>query len=75
MNWTEVTSWLVPISVLLIVLIAFTYDLFAWRKGGVDATISVYVIRLAKQYPIVAAATGLLVGILIGHFFWQLGPV
>lgn len=46
------------------------YDLWVWRKGGGDATISKILLNAAKKYPIVAVAFGIAIGVLLGHLFW-----
>ena len=44
------------------------YDVFALLKWGNDCTISVRIWTLARRYPIIPFA----IGVLMGHFFWQM---
>jgi len=58
----QVTLYIMVFTVVAIIL----YDIFAYFKEGVNATISSELNALAKKYPIIAFAFG----VLIGHWFW-----
>ena len=67
------TSYIVTIAFLLgSVVIIGGYDIYAFLKGGTDATISNVIIEWSYQYPIFTFSLGFIFGMLAGHLFWQL---
>lgn len=62
MNVKQITGVFIVAAFLIIV----GYDVWAVLNGGIDATISAVVFDFAHQYPIIAFATG----VLMGHLFW-----
>lgn len=52
--------------ILIVVVGALLYDLFAYLKGGNDATISKITLDAEKDWPIIA----FLMGLLMGHLTW-----
>lgn len=53
---------------LVIVVILILFDVIIIMKKGKHASISAYVIRGSKKYPLVVLAFG----ILLGHLFWSM---
>lgn len=64
MNTKKITA----IFVISFIAIAAVYDGWAWSQGGTEATISWLVFEAGHKYPLTAVA----VGILIGHWYWQM---
>jgi hypothetical protein len=52
--------------ILLIVIIIACWDIFAVSINCKDATLSVVLLSLTKQYPIIA----FVIGVVVGHLFW-----
>lgn len=50
------------------------YDIFAYRRWGVGATISRVVIRWAEASTVGAVAIGFVIGGLLVHLFWRQRP-
>lgn len=64
-------SALLTLAVLLIgggILIV--WDIYVAVTYGYPATISAEMLRLGKSHPIIPAAVCLILGVLIGHFWW-----
>lgn len=57
------------IVIALTVLLPLIYDVYAVLKGGLHNTISWQVVQLSKIYPFIP----FVIGILMGHFFTQMG--
>lgn len=62
-----------PTEVLLVLLVGtvvvwLAVDVFMLKRGGMDATLSVSMYKLAKAWPIIP----LLIGMLMGHFFFPI---
>lgn len=53
----------------VIILIA---DVYLIKKKGKQASISAYVIRGSKKYPMLVFAFGFILGIFGGHLFWSM---
>ena len=49
-----------------------TIDIILAISGGEKATLSMWMYQRSKERPIIPAALGLIVGLLFGHFFWQM---
>jgi hypothetical protein len=58
----QMTRWFL----LCVVVAVACWSLAAIRAGRWDATVSAVVVDLAYQYPVIA----LLIGLLLGHWFW-----
>lgn len=56
------------IFILITILAAILFDVYIIFKAGKKESISAYVIRSSKQYPLVT----LLVGIVLGHLYWPM---
>lgn len=52
--------------ILVTVVVALIYDLYAYRKSGGSAIISNWVRVMSRDWPIIP----FLLGVLCGHFFW-----
>ena len=61
-KWRAATKVGIPIVVLLVLL----YDVIAYMRGSVDATISRVVLGWARSNPLIPFS----VGVLCGHLFW-----
>lgn len=48
--------------------VIIAYDIYIILKEGKYYSISAYVIRGSRRYPLIVLATG----ILLGHFFWSM---
>lgn len=59
----------ITIGIAIIVVIAA--DIYLELKGGFQATFSWWMYTNSVKYPIIPAAIGLIVGLLMGHFFWD----
>ncbi len=59
---------LTAIFMIVSLLIIALFDVWIIYKKGKKESISAYVIRGSKQYPLVV----LLFGILLGHLFWSM---
>ena len=59
-------SWIAIYVILAALLAVGAVDLFLVRRGDGNPTVSSTIWDLAKQYPIIVLA----VGILLGHLFW-----
>lgn len=66
MSWRRATAILIAVAVVAL----GAYDVVAYLRGGVEATISRTVEGWAFRNPIVP----FLVGVLSGHFFWAQPP-
>ena len=55
--------------IIAVIFAGLLYDLFAYVKWGNEATLSVRIFRLAKDWPMLP----FLFGVLVGHWFWPLG--
>lgn len=62
MNWPRLTAALV----VALVVLAALYDLFAYSRGGYEATISRVVMDAFYGNPVLSLA----VGVVIGHLAW-----
>ena len=62
MDWTLFTKALLAIALGLFV----AYDVVAFLRGGVQATISRVTLGWARRWPLLP----LLVGVVLGHLFW-----
>jgi hypothetical protein len=62
MNWRAITRVLLPILALLVI----AYDVVAYLRGGVQATISRVVLGWSAAAPLLPFG----VGVLCGHLFW-----
>lgn len=56
------TVWMLTTSI----IVAGVYDLFTAYSHGKDATISVVILSLAREWPILPFA----LGVLMGHLLW-----
>ena len=61
------TAVIVAVCLFLVV-----YDIFAAWKWGEKATISYVMGHYGRIYPIIVAGPCLIVGVLIGHFWWPI---
>ena len=59
-------------SIVLFFISWIVYDIYAMVKGGTEATISFFIYEAAYKYPIAVWFTGLVQGVLVGHFFWRI---
>lgn len=57
-----------PLFIIASVVIISAVDMYVFSVGGTEATISWTVYVWGKKHPMVP----LFVGILVGHFFWQM---
>ena len=57
-----------PYFMLIATIIIIIYDIYIIYKEGKYYSISAYVIRGSKRYPLVVLAFG----ILLGHLFWSM---
>lgn len=65
--WQPLAAWAVLIS------LALTYETYALKKGsGITLSEGVwnFTRQLARHYPYCLTLLGLMIGILLGHFFW-----
>lgn len=60
------TTWLL----FVILVMVGAYDIYAGWMFGNDATISVYVLLIARRWPVLP----LIVGLVLGHLFWPQSP-
>lgn len=58
----SITRWFI----LLVIVGVTIFDIVALLVGGIDATISVTMYNLSRQYPIIPFA----LGVIAGHLFW-----
>lgn len=59
---------LITVIVMVATVIALlAYDVYAIKKGGVEASISQVMLNSSKKFPLIP----FLFGMLCGHFFWQ----
>ena len=54
--------------IIAVVVICAVFDVWVIYKKGKRESISAYIIRWSKQYPLIV----LLTGILLGHLFWNM---
>lgn len=54
-------------------VILISYDIVLFLTKGVHGTISWYLWSLSQHYPMIPFGFGLILGILSGHLFWQMG--
>lgn len=59
------------ITAVVAVVLFLAYEAFALFNKKAGDTISEYVWTAAYQYPLVPLLFGLIIGGLLGHFFWQ----
>jgi len=57
------------IFMLVFVTVGLVFDFYIILKKGRSESISAHTIRLAYKYPLIP----FLLGVLCGHFFWQMG--
>jgi hypothetical protein len=67
----EVVMLLIGITVAVALLVIIGADIYLASKGGFNATLSWWMYTTSVQYPILPAAFGFIVGLLMGHFFWD----
>ena len=58
------------IFIFAVVVVGVLFDVYVFIRGGTEATISWMIFEAAHKYPMIPFA----VGILCGHFFWQMKP-
>lgn len=63
---------LLPIIAFSVVFLIIIFDIHLVYMGGFKNSISWRVWTLSVKYPIIPAATMLIVGVLVGHFYWNL---
>lgn len=56
------------IFVIAVTLVIIIYDIYAYKKGGAQLTVSLVIKRWAMKYPWII----LIWGVLAGHFFWPI---
>ena len=61
---------LYSIPILFGVIIAL--DIYLYAKGGTKATLSAKLAKKAYELPLLPLMVGLIVGLLLGHLFWQM---
>ena len=64
MSWTSI---FLIVAVVAIVI----FDVYVIMKKGKAESISAYIIRGSKKYPLLV----LLTGIVLGHLFWSMSPL
>lgn len=67
---TEVVFGLIFIWLVVSLLFFIAYDIYAINKG--IKTISLVIFEISTKYPIIPALMGMIVGILMGHFFFPI---
>jgi len=55
-----------------LILSIFIFDIWVIKKKGPQESISAYLIRGFRKFPIVNFLVGLAFGILVGHLFWSM---
>jgi hypothetical protein len=55
------------IVLLLAAIILIVYDIVVYVWGGPEATLSLVVVKLSAEYPLIP----FLAGLLCGHLFWR----
>lgn len=63
--------FLIGITVAIAVLVIIGVDIYLSVRGGFNATLSWWMYVNSVQYPIIPAMFGFIVGLLMGHFFWD----
>ena len=59
----------ITVTIMIVTAIVWgVYDVWTIAKRGKHTSISAYIIRGSRQYPLVV----LLFGILLGHLFWSM---
>lgn len=61
----------IGITVAIAVTIIIVEDIYLAITKGFAGTLSWWMYTKSVQYPIIPAALCLIIGILIGHFFWS----
>jgi hypothetical protein len=66
-----------PLVVSLVVLLLgaallIVYDIWVGITSGTESTISWHLWQASREHPIIPALMGFVVGLLFGHFFWQM---
>lgn len=56
----------------VLVLGIVIFDVYIIKKKGKPASISAYIIRGSKEYPLLVLLFGLALGIVFGHLFWSM---
>jgi hypothetical protein len=62
-KWRTATK----LAILALVAVAVVYDVIAYMRGSVDATISRVVLGWARSNPLIPFS----VGVVCGHIFWS----
>lgn len=60
------------ISTAIFALSLIVYDVWAINQGGTEASISFMIYEWSYKYPLFTFSCGLVIGVLIGHFFWRI---
>jgi len=72
MNIKTKTAIFVVSSTLIFALALLVYDIYAINEGGTEASISFMIYQWSYKYPLFTFLSGLIPGILAGHFFWRI---
>lgn len=62
-------EYFIKAAIPIVVICAFIYNTIAHLKGRPDLTISWLVRDISREHPIIP----FLCGLLMGHFFWNIG--
>ena len=57
-------------SVLSVLVVGSVLDVIAYRLAGNDATLSVFLRKWARDWPIALWGSGLITGLFAGHWWW-----
>jgi hypothetical protein len=66
------TGWFILITTTVVISIVAVYDVWTIENYGVESSISWLIAVSSYQRPLIPALIGFAVGILFGHFWWQL---
>lgn len=66
------TQIFIAIGLSALVLSVAIFDIYVIAKHGKQESISAYVIRGSKKYPLMVLIFGLSLGIVFGHLFWSM---
>lgn len=67
MNWPKTTAYLILFTAVLWI----AYDILAYEYAGSEGTISWWFKSVGEAHPILPFGIGLVVGVLAGHWWWN----
>jgi len=72
MNLKDKTSLFIVGYAFISIIIIGAYDVYAILNGGTEASISHTIMMWSYKYPAFTFVSGLGLGFILGHLFWQM---